>query len=66
MGTVKKSAQKAAGLSAEEVAAVKEYVEEKRRAPRRDGADGERDLLEKIAAMPQLDRPDVAERFRAH
>jgi uncharacterized protein YdhG (YjbR/CyaY superfamily) len=64
METVKKSAQKAAGLSAEEIAAVKEYIQEKRRGPRKDAADGERDLLEKIAAMPQPDR-GMAERIHA-
>jgi uncharacterized protein YdhG (YjbR/CyaY superfamily) len=64
MGTAKKSMQKAAGLSAEEAAAVKEYIQEKRRGPRRDAADGERDLLEKIAAMTPPDRA-MAERIHA-
>src|SRR6185312_9852296 len=53
--------KKATGLSAEEVAAMKEYVQDKRRGPRT-GADGEKDLLEKIAAMAQPDR-GMAERI---
>lgn len=61
---MKKSAQKAAGLSADEVAAVKEYIQEKRRGPGKNAADGERDLLEKIAALPQADRV-MAERIHA-
>ena len=61
---MKKSAQKEAGLSAEEVAAVKEYVQEKRRGSPKDAAAGERDLMEKIAAMAQPDR-EMAERIHA-
>jgi len=63
MGPVKKSAQKAAGVSAEEVAAVKEYIQEKR-GLRENATEGEREVLEKIAAMPQPDR-GMAERIHA-
>lgn len=61
MKTVKK--EKAAVFSDEERAAMKEYVQEKRRGPRKD-ADGESDLMEKIAAMAQPDR-GMAERIHA-
>ena len=48
------------GVSAEELAAMKDYADERKRAVRRGGkataADGERDLLEKIAAMSEPDR----------
>ena len=48
------------GLSAEERAAMKEYAEERKKSVRRGGkataADGEKDLLEKIAAMSEPDR----------
>src|SRR5579872_7200822 len=52
----------------EERAAMREYLEEKkasaRRGPRADEADGESDLLAKIAAMPESDRA-MAERIHA-
>jgi hypothetical protein len=69
----KKSTQKSAkstsaGLSEEERAAMKEYLEEKKAAARRGGRaskeDGERDVLAKIATMPQPDRA-MAERLHA-
>lgn len=63
MKTDKKRAGEAAVFSDEERAAMKEYVQEKRRGPRR-GADGENDLLEKIAAMAQPDS-GIAERIHA-
>lgn len=47
----------------DERAAMKEYVQETRRGPRKD-ADGEKDVLEKIAAMAQPDR-GMAERIHA-
>jgi uncharacterized protein YdhG (YjbR/CyaY superfamily) len=57
-----------AGFTDEERAAMKEYLQEKkaaaRRGPRADKADGESDVLAKIAAMPQPDRA-MAERLHA-
>jgi uncharacterized protein YdhG (YjbR/CyaY superfamily) len=63
MKTDKKRAGVAAVFSDEERAAMKEYVQEKRRGSR-NGAGGESDLLEKIAAMAQPDR-GMAERIHA-
>lgn len=54
----RKSAQPAKGsetFSAEERAAMKEAVQERKRG-KKPGADGESDLLAKIAAMPEPDR----------
>jgi uncharacterized protein YdhG (YjbR/CyaY superfamily) len=54
------SAKKFEGLSAEEKAALKETMEERKRAARRghgaDAADGEGDVQAKIAEMPEADR----------
>jgi len=58
-----KSREKAAVFSDDERAAMKEYIVEKRRGPRK-SADGESDLMEKIAAMPQPDR-GMAEKIHA-
>ena len=56
------------GFTAEERAAMKEYVQERkaeaRRGPRAKQADGESDVLAKIAAMPKPDRA-MAERLHA-
>ncbi|HUP02731.1 MAG TPA: DUF1801 domain-containing protein [Bryobacteraceae bacterium] len=58
--------KKFAAFSDEERAAMKEYIEEKKaaagRAPRKAAAEGEADLLAKIAALPQPDRA-MAERL---
>lgn len=56
------------GFTAEERAAIREYARERKAAARRgpgaDRADGERDVLEKIAEMPEPDRT-MAERLHA-
>jgi uncharacterized protein YdhG (YjbR/CyaY superfamily) len=56
------------GLTDEERAALKETLQERKAAARRgrraDKADGERDVLAKIAEMPEPDR-SMAERFHA-
>src|SRR6266568_6231220 len=56
------------GFTDEERAAMKERVQElkaeARRCPRAKQAEGERDVLAKIAAMPKLDRA-MAERLHA-
>ena len=63
-----KPAQAVTGFSAEERAAAKERVEElkaeARRGPRANKADGEADVLAKIAEMPESDRI-MAERIHA-
>jgi uncharacterized protein YdhG (YjbR/CyaY superfamily) len=53
-------------LTQEELAALKETVKERKAEARRGArkADGERDVLEKIAEMPESDRV-MAERFHA-
>jgi uncharacterized protein YdhG (YjbR/CyaY superfamily) len=60
--------QASKGFSAEERAAMKERAQElkaaARRGPRAGKADGERDLLEKIAEMPEPDRT-LAKRLHA-
>ena len=65
--TTKKAAKKV-GFTDEERAAMKEYLQEKkaaaRRGPRADKADGESDVLAKIAEMPKPDRA-MAERLHA-
>src|SRR6266436_8710834 len=65
--TTKKAAKKV-GFTDEERAAMKEYLQEKkaaaRRGPRAGKADGESELLAKIAAMPEPDRA-LAERLHA-
>jgi uncharacterized protein YdhG (YjbR/CyaY superfamily) len=50
-------------LTDEELAALKETVKERRRGPRAK-ADGEQDVLAKIAEMPEADR-SMAERIHA-
>ena len=56
------------GFSDEEIAAMKEHAQDlkkaSRRNPRTAKADGERDVLEKIGAMPEADRV-LAERLHA-
>lgn len=54
------------GFTAEEKAAMKERAKELKAAARRDAAkaDGEKDLLDKIAEMPESDRV-MAERIHA-
>ena len=60
--------QTAAGWTDKERAAMKEHARElkeaARRGPRADKADGERDVLAKIAEMPERDRA-MAERLHA-
>jgi uncharacterized protein YdhG (YjbR/CyaY superfamily) len=58
--------EKAEGFSAEERAAMKERTKELKAEARRKktGEDGERDLLAKIAEMPEADRT-IAERIHA-
>jgi uncharacterized protein YdhG (YjbR/CyaY superfamily) len=73
--TAKKTTQKSAksatstgktpeGFTAEERAAMKERAQELKAAARRGKADGESDLLAKIAEMPEPDRA-MAERLHA-
>ena len=56
------------GFTDEERAAMREYAQERkaaaRRGPRADKADGENDVLAKIAQMPEPDRT-IAERLHA-
>jgi uncharacterized protein YdhG (YjbR/CyaY superfamily) len=58
----KKPAKSSKGFTDEERAAIKERAKEQKAAASK--ADGERDLLEKIAAMPAPDRA-MAERLHA-
>ena len=62
------SDKRSEGFTAEERAAMKEYVRERkaagRRGPRGDNADGESDVLAKIAEMAESDRV-MAERLHA-
>jgi len=62
------TAKKSAGLTAEELAALKETLRERkaeaRRGSRAGKAGGERDVLAKIAEMPEPDRA-MAERIHA-
>jgi uncharacterized protein YdhG (YjbR/CyaY superfamily) len=64
--SAKKAMQKSEGFTDEERAAMKERAKEQkaeaRRTPRADKADGESDVLAKIAEMPQPDRA-MAERL---
>jgi uncharacterized protein YdhG (YjbR/CyaY superfamily) len=66
--SAKKATQKSAGFTDEERAAMKnraqELKAEARRGPRADKADGERDVLAKIAEMPAPDRA-MGERLHA-
>jgi uncharacterized protein YdhG (YjbR/CyaY superfamily) len=59
-----KSGEKAAVFTDEERAAMKEYVQETRGGSRKDSADGEREVFEKIEAMVQPDR-GMAKRIHA-
>jgi uncharacterized protein YdhG (YjbR/CyaY superfamily) len=67
MTATQKSAKRtdttATGFTAEERAAMQERAKELKAASRR-GADGERDLLDKIAELPEADRV-MAERIHA-
>src|SRR5882724_8902858 len=56
--------EKSAGFTDEERAAMKERAQEARRGPRADKADGESDVLAKIAEMPEPDRA-MAQRLHA-
>ena len=58
----KKPAKENKGFTAEERAAIRERAKEQKAAASRE--EGERDLLEKIAAMPERDRA-MAERLHA-
>jgi hypothetical protein len=58
----KKSAQASKGFSAEERAAMRAYLKEKKASASRE--DGERDLLASIAAMSEPDRA-LGERLHA-
>ena len=64
--SAKRTTPKSAGLTAEELAALKETVKERKAAARRGAgkADGEADVLAKIAEMPPSDRV-IAERIHA-
>jgi uncharacterized protein YdhG (YjbR/CyaY superfamily) len=64
--TAKRTSANSAGLTAEELAALKETVKERKAAARRGAgkADGEADVLTKIAEMPESDRV-MAERIHA-
>ena len=64
--STKRTTPKSGGLTAEELAALKETVKERKAAARRGAgkADGEADVLAKIAEMPQSDRV-MAERIHA-
>jgi uncharacterized protein YdhG (YjbR/CyaY superfamily) len=60
-----RSTKSRAGLTDEELAALKETVQERKAAARRGSrADGEKDVLAKIAEMPESDR-SLAERIHA-
>jgi uncharacterized protein YdhG (YjbR/CyaY superfamily) len=60
----KKPAKSAAGFTAEERAAMKDRVKELKAAARGDKADGESEVLAKIAELPGPDR-SMAERLHA-
>ena len=64
--SAKRTDAKSEGLTPEELAALKETVQERKAAARRGraGKDGEADLLAKIAEMPKSDR-EMAERIHA-
>ena len=63
--TTKPTGKSSSALSEEELAALKETVQERKAAARSGSqADGEADLLAKIAEMPKSDRA-MAERFHA-
>jgi uncharacterized protein YdhG (YjbR/CyaY superfamily) len=66
MTDTQKTAKSAKLFSADEMAAMKERAKEQKAAARRgaDEADGERDVLAKIAEMPKSDRV-MAERIHA-
>lgn len=61
---MKKATQKAKGLTGEEIAAMKEYLQERQGVHPKAGADGEKLVLEKIAKMPEPDR-SMAKRVHA-
>ena len=60
----KKAIEKSEGFSAEERGAMKERAQELKAAARGEKADGESDVLAKIAKMPEPDR-GIAERLHA-
>ena len=63
--SAKRTTAKSEGLTPEELAALKETVQERKAASRRGGkADGEADVRAKIAEMPESDRV-MAERIHA-
>ena len=64
--SAKRTNAKSAGLTPEELAALKETVKERKAAARRGAgkAEGEADVLAKIAEMPESDRV-MAERIHA-
>jgi uncharacterized protein YdhG (YjbR/CyaY superfamily) len=68
MAAAKKTDKGYEGFTEDERAAMKEHAKEMKKAasrgPRASKADGEQDLLEKIAEMPEADRV-IAERIHA-
>jgi uncharacterized protein YdhG (YjbR/CyaY superfamily) len=68
MKDTQKAAKRTSALTDEELAALKETVRERkaetRRGPRANKAEGEKDVLAKIAEMPPSDR-SMAERLHA-
>lgn len=62
--TGKATGKPSKGFTAEERAAMREYAQERKAAARRDDANGEAQVLAKIAAMKQPDRT-LAERLHA-
>jgi uncharacterized protein YdhG (YjbR/CyaY superfamily) len=64
MKPAKKRAKTSTGFTDEERAAMKERARELKAQARGDGADGERDVLAKIAEMPEPDRA-MARRLHA-
>jgi uncharacterized protein YdhG (YjbR/CyaY superfamily) len=68
MAAAKKTDKSYEGFTEDERAAMKEHAKEMKKAasrgPRASKADGEQDLLEKIAEMPEADRV-IAERIHA-
>ena len=58
------STNKKEGFTAEEKAAMQDRVQEMKAGPRADVADGEREVLAKIAEMPESDRA-MAKRLHA-
>ena len=59
-----RTAKSSSGFTAEEQAAMRERAKEVKRGKRRGAKDGERDLLDKVAEMPDADR-SIAEQLHA-